>query len=268
MVPIFLDLRDVAAEFNLSRGQVEGMLNYSVKEVTAEFARQWDAEARQKLNSTRQLFSQSLVVVDTGKLKGAVMLLGKFANALEDGEGAYDMKPGFAASPKRHIVHRKDGSTGWYITIPFRFATPSALGESSVFTSRMPEQVYAVAKSQPTSLPIGGGTRSAGLTVSQLPQGYNQPASRPGVSNVPRSQTFDEYTHKTSIFAGIQKVKDSETGQNRYVSFRRVSDLSDPNAFVHPGILAGKFAEKALNSTNIPYVVDRSIDQMLVRFGF
>lgn len=244
------------------------MLNYSVKEVTAEFARNWDAEARSKLNSTRNLFSQSLVVVDTGKLKGAVMLVGAFANQLEDGVGAYDMKPGFMASPKRHMIRRADGTTGWYLTIPFRFATPSALGESSVFSARMPEEVYAVAKAQPTTIPIGGGTRSAGLKVSQLPTGYNQPATRPGVSNVPRSQTFDEYTHKTSIYAGIQKVKDSETGQNRYVSFRRVSDKSDPNAFVHPGIMAGKFAEKALNSTNIPYVVDRSIDQMLQRFGF
>jgi hypothetical protein len=268
MIPVFVDLRGVVDEFSLSRQQVEGMLNYTVKEVTAEFARNWDAEARQGLNSTRNTFSQSLVVVDTGKLKGAVMLVGQFPNMLEDGAGAWDMKAGFMASPKKKMVRRADGSMGWYLTIPFRFATPGALGESSIFSARMPEQVYAVAKDQPTTVPIRGGTRSAGLTVNQLPQGFNMPSTRPAVSNIATSQTFDEYQHKTSIFAGIQKVNDKETGQNRYISFRRVSDQSDPNAFVHTGIRAGHFAEKALENTNIPYVVDRSIDNMLVRFGF
>ena len=47
------------------------------------------------------------------------------------------------------------------------------------------------------------------------------------------------------------------------MTFRRVSDKSDPNSWIHPGFDARKFMDKALDQTQIPQVVDMVLDNFL-----
>ena len=130
----------------------------------------------------------------------------------------------------------------------------------------MPEEIYEVIKSKPmtTSVP-GGGERTQGLKISEIPESFREPE----VKSVPKleSQKFTEYKHKSSKFEGAVRIKDAVTGQNRYMSFRRVSDNSDPASWIHPGFEPHKFAEAALDKTDIPKTIGVAVDKFLAKMS-
>lgn len=268
LVPIFIDTSSLSAEFNLTRAEVDGILDYVVKQVTAGFYREWSEQAKRNLSQTRRRYLESLVLVDEGRMRGAVVLKeeDKLVRGIEEGMGAFDMKEGFMNSPKAHKSKTRKG--GWYLTIPFRVATPEAQGDSDVFAFKMPDEVYQVAKKMETNIPISGAMRSKGLKLEDIPESLQVPKTRAGVSSIPTSKTFEEYKNKTSIYAGITKVQDNDTGQSRYMSFRRVSDQSDQNAFIHPGINSYNLATKAMDIFDDKTIIDRSIDSYLASLGF
>ena len=76
-VPIQIDAQDLAIEFSLSNLQVDDMLEFVVGEVTASFAREWDAYARRELNSTRDMYRRNLIVGDEGRFTGYRIVTGK-----------------------------------------------------------------------------------------------------------------------------------------------------------------------------------------------
>jgi hypothetical protein len=137
-----------------------------------------------------------------------------------------------------------------YITVPFRFGTPDAIGESDVFSSIMPEAVYEVASAEPTTIPTVGGSKSAGLVVDKLPVQYQKPNTRKEIKDSAGKILFKAYTHKGSIYEGITKNQDAATGQNTYNSFRRVSEKSDPDSWIHKGIEQYNLVSKALQNFN------------------
>lgn len=54
------------------------------------------------------------------------------------------------------------------------------------------------------------------------------------------------YQHKTDIFAGMVRKEKTYVNavQNQYMTWRMVSDRSDPDAWIHPGIEAHHFFDK------------------------
>lgn len=264
MIGIYIDTQAIMDEFYLDKKQIEGLMDYTVKEVTAGLAKEWENQAKKALHSTRDLYVNNIHIADPGKFQGAIFLTGKMPNMIEQGASAFDMKEGFKQSAKKK--QKKGG--GWYMTIPFRYATPGALGENSVFAGSLPDEVYAVAKTQATNIPIPGAKRSAGLKIEDLPQQYQAPSIRPGFSTIPESKTFVEYKTKTAQFQGLVKINDNATGQNRYMTFRRISDTSDPSAWIHPGFDAMNLAEKAIDAFNMDLHIDKAIDNYLSKLGF
>lgn len=258
MPSVAIDIGNVPAEFSLTRDQVEQMIDYAVKTVTARFAENWELEAGKELNSTRNEYVRSLRVIDEGKLAGAVALSGELPMMLEQGASTFDMKEDFKNSDK--AIQKEDG--GWYLTIPFRIASSEALGESEVFSGVMPKDVHGIAKSKEVDESSG---KSDPIKPNELPDKY-QPQTKK--VRIPKSNTFTEYQHKTSIYAGIRKEKDKETGQNRYTNFRRVSDNSDPASWIHPGFEAKQIGDRALNNMDIDTVIDQSVDDVLSQLGF
>jgi len=267
-VPIDIDARDLAMEFSLSNGQVNDMMEFTIHEITAAFAREWDSYARRELRSTRDLYRRSLIVGEEGFLTGYVMLVGDLPNMLEQGAGSWDMKTNFARSGK--VRYNKNG--GWYLTIPFRFATPGALGENEAFSNILPKSVYK-------ALRTVGDTRTSvqdsrqyggGLSLSDIPAQYRAPKSRAAFSDVKEKTTFSEYKHKTSIYQGIIRNKKvyERADQSQYTSFRRASSNSDPNSWIHKGFLRRNFAGRALESMPMDTVVDNAIDDFLSAQGF
>lgn len=268
MISFTIDTSELSQEFSLTKQDVDKMMKFTLQNVAGEFARTWADVARKGLNSTRSQYLRAIQTVDEGPLTTAVVLVGEIANGIESGRGAFDMKPGFASSAKRKNTVGKDGKAGWYVTVPFRFASAGTTGESDVFSGSMPSPIYAIAKAQKTTIPTVGGMKSAGLTAGQLPTAFSAPSVRPAVSNIPESKSFQAYQHKSSIYEGISKVKDNATGQNSYVSFRRISDKSDANAWINPGTPARNFGDEAIARVDVATIVDQSVDTFLSSLGF
>lgn len=250
MISIQIDTTPLVQQFNISDEQLNDLADYAVKEITNRFAAEWEMIANQTLKSSRQEYISNLQVVDEGFAKGAVVLTGWLPNAIESGKSPYDMKPGLLNGPKA-----RRGKNGMYNTIPFSIGTPAALGEN--FSGGiMPPPIYDAVKNKPLTQTIpGGGKASKGLTTDEIPLMFREPKTKQ------IKLTGGEYTHKSSIFEGLRKVQDPVTKQNRYQSFRRVSEVSDPNSWQHPGIEAQNIAAKALQSFDIPSTLGQIFDK-------
>ena len=273
-LPIFISVninqQDILDQYQISKKEVEDVIDFTVKEITVAFADQWQAQAKADLKSTRSRYIQNLKVIDEGRMQGAVVLdytHDPLIKMIEEGHDAYDLKLAFEKSNKKHI--KKDG--GWYLTVPFQIGTPDVQVESG-FANTMPNEVYNIAKNKPTSSVTN---RSQGLTATEIgsgngvPQNYQIPKTRAAIINIPKSQAFEEYKHKTTLFQGVVKTTDSVTGQNSYTSFRRVSDKSDPNSWIHPGFTAANLAEKAFDNfeSKMQTVLENAMGSSLKNIG-
>lgn len=259
IIPIVIDTIDLANKFSISRKQVDDVCDNIAKSLASKYAEKLESIANDSLNRTRKRYIENIRVVDSGRLQGTVLLdysKDKLVRMIEEGATPFDMKKGILNGPNAKIS--KSGKK--YNTIPFRWGTPKAIGESNVFSGIMPRAIYNVAKKQDQIIPIsGGGVRSSGL--KEIPKSFNQISSRKEIEDSSGKILFKEYKHKTSIFSGIIKQKDSSTGQNRYFSFRRVSENSEDNSFIHPGIEQYNLIQKALNNFNIQEELSKSLDE-------
>ena len=265
IVSINIDSQDILDQYSISSKDVESVIDYTIKEVTAQFFARWQETASRELKTTRSRYIENLRLVDEGRMQGAVILdysKDTLVKMLEEGASAFDIKQGFEKSAKRHI--KKDG--GWYITIPFKIGTPGVQVDSG-FSSILPSQIYNTLIAQPVNPTTN---RSAGVSKGGIPAEYAAPKVRSAFSSIPESKTFSEYKNKASVYEGVFKQKDAITGQNSYGSFRRVSDKSDENSWIHPGIEAHNLAEKTLDKfeTIIETVVESATDNALKYFGF
>lgn len=265
--PISIDLNDLASEFSLKQSQVDLLGIQIVNSITDRIYYNWVSSAKQGLRSTRNQYLKNLQIGQTSPLSKYIVLTGDFANMLETGFGAFDMKSGFAKGGKVKI--KKNG--GWYMTIPFRFATPGAIGESEIFSAVMPPDVYKnVRNLQSAKSSLEGGKTQSAKGLNSVPKQFSIPKTRDAFSVVQGKQTFSQYQHKSSIYQGItrqEKTYGSST-QGSYVSFRRVSDKSDPMSWIHKGVDAKNFAKAALQKTDVGNIADRAIDSYLSSLGF
>jgi hypothetical protein len=186
-----------------------------------------------------------------------VRLVGTLPNMVESGADQFDMKEGILNGP--NAKRAKDGSR--YNVVPFSHGTPGALPEN--FNGGiLPDLVYEVIKNKPQNMSVpGGGKKSAPLQLDEIPKPFDEKKVKTFMDK--ESSAFKEYQHKNSIYEGVSRVKDAVTGQNRYQSFRAVSDNSDDNSWNHPGLEPKNLAEKALNDFNIESEMGRIIDNFL-----
>ena len=263
IIPISINQDDLLSQFQISKEEVENVIDYTVKEITAAFAVAWEQEANTQLKSTRSRYTQSLRVIDEGRMTGAVLLdysKDPLIKMIEEGASPFDMKENFSKSAKRH--EKKDG--GWYLTIPFKIGTPGS-SVISGFANIMPSSVYKIVKEKPIS-PVTG--RSSGLSKTEIPEAFAVPKVRAAIV-IPESQAFKEYQHKHSLQEGIFKQTDTVTGQSSYGSFRRVSDKSDADSWIFPGMDPKNLAESAFNKfeNNMQTVLGDAMDSALSYFG-
>jgi hypothetical protein len=153
------------------------------------------------------------------------------------------MKPGLLTGP-----HAKTGKGGnRYNTVPYRHGIPGTtgkrVGRPMPHTGRTPggrrtSMIYSDAKKLQATVDGPGGKTVWGTRTDDF-GGYGRRTQLPIIHGRPGS-----YTWKASPYAGmyrIQKVYGNAT-QYQYVTFRRVSDNSDPNSWWHPGLTARRFA--------------------------
>lgn len=262
--PINIDITDLVKEFNLSSTQAEELSILLVNQITDRIFYNWQSQAKNNLHSTRNEYIRNLNIQHISATRKAIILTGKIPNMIEEGASAYDMKPGFLGSSKA----KTDKNGRKYLIIPFRHATPNAIGESQIFANVMPQDVYKVVKTlAPTKTDLNNGIieRGGRLDIQDIPQQYQAPRVRPAFSDINKTTTFPSYTHKSSIYEGMirnEKTYENAT-QSSYVTFRRVSENSDIMSWIHKGFQAQHFAKKAVNQTDVVKLSDRTIDSYL-----
>lgn len=192
----------------------DSMVN-EIVETTAEIARdEWVNLARENLKLTTETYIENIGPIERPNNNEAVITLtGVLPNMLEQGAASFDMKPGLLESPKAKTG--KDGSR--FIDIHFAHGTPTQTKVPS-----LPKDVFKKAN-----------TMQMGERYSDKNRRKNWNIGRP-----------DGYEHKTGIFDDMTRSRPKGEGLNEFKSFRRISDKSDPNAFIHPGLKALHLTEK------------------------
>lgn len=268
IVPIVIDTSDLMRQFGVSHSQVDDICDNIAKTMAAGYAQALEKAAQRALHQTRQRYIRNIKVVDSGRLEGTVMLdysKDPMVKMLEEGASAFDMKQSMLSGRKVKIG--KNG--GRYVTVPFRWGTPNTVADADVFSGTLPQSVYNAVRAMPQNIPVsGGGMRTAGLNVSQLAPSMQRVGMRKDIKDSAGKVLFKQYEHKTSLFQGVVGQKDSATGQNRYFSFRRISEKSDPDAFIHPGIEQYNLIQKALGDFDQNKALSNALDQEWAKLGF
>ena len=219
------DVRAVLNYYEIPAGFRNRMAKQIQQSLLQEMYSQVTRIARQELHTTRATYIDAVSVT-----KNAVELDGFLPNAIEDGAGAFDLKQAFANSNKKKL--KKNGS-GWYLTIPFRIMTPTAPDSKST----MSWEIYrAVLRGQKYNPGVAG--------------------SRPAFTDVTTGINYPEYQHKSPILAGIRGRGIPGTDLHSYNTFRRVSDKSDPNSWIHKGFIAKHIFEQAWQQVDVEGIIN------------
>lgn len=251
---IKIDISDTVQEFSLTDGQTLSLAESIKGALVSEIYRQWSEQAELQLNSTRQSYIRGLNVFNDRLGVGGVRLVGALNNMIERGVSAFDMKTNMEKSAKKKISKRGD----WYLRIPFRWATPDAMGESEVFAGNLPKEIYNIIKSKPSGY---------ALKSSDLPKGHAEPNTRKSVIAEEIGRVFEEYTHKSPMFEGLTRSKGSTSGST-YNTMRTVGKRSSQNAWIHSGIKEYNLLGSALNNVNTDIIVNNTADKVLSELGF
>jgi hypothetical protein len=261
--PIVIDLSGLRQQFKLSADNVSKLTEICVQSVTTAIYANWQALARQKLHSTLPEYLQNLYVVDKGCFAKQIILTGILPTMIESGANPFDMKEGFKKSKYvRYSVPVYDAKGkmiypggDWYLTIPFRHGTPGIVGQAG-FANEMPQEIY--------DLMVHRAARSP-LHRSEIPSPYDVPKSRAAIMDENGKVLFAEYQHKASIYEGLTKrsAAYNKVIQNKYQTFRRAGQRSDPLAFIHRGIKAYKLADEAIQNTDVNTIVENEVLEYL-----
>lgn len=184
-------------------------------------------------------------------LTGEVFTTSPHGVIIEKGQRARDMKPGLLASPRAKT--NKEGKR--YITVPFRHGTPGTVG-----LPPMPKEVYSAAKN------LAYSRREQGLSSSnkqyvwggRYKQGVERDAQygmRVHIAPHPGAG----YQHRSGIYEGM--VRMGKGRHTQYLTFRRVSENSDPRSWQHPGVPPRPIREAVIENT-------REEVLQLIRRGF
>ena len=263
MKPIIIDLSGLQTQFGLAADEIDLLTETCVNAVTAAVYANWEALAKQRLNSTLPDYLQHLIKVDKGRFAKQIVLTGVLPNMIEQGASAFDMKEGFKKSQKVKYtipVYNKKGKQvykggDWYLTIPFRIGTPGTLGQAG-FTGQMPQEIYDIMRKRASG---------KGLTSPEIPEPYDVPQSRQAILDEQGSLLYDAYTHRNSIYEGLTKrtAQYGKTSQNTYGTFRRAGENSDPLSWINKGIKPYNLAEEAIEKTDVDTIVENEVTTYL-----
>lgn len=191
----------------------------------------------------RQLYANSIVIGDqlaipeAGFLRRNIIATKQIAIDLEYGKGPWDMKPMLLGGPKARV-----GKNGRYNIIPFRHGTSARHGQNANFKT-MPKDVHGQAKALrpsfammvPTRVRLPGGK----IETSMQPKGLKWGDRLRGTeaAHPARHNPTTGYQHKSGIYEGMYRIRKryERATQSKYMTFRIVSDKSDPKSWWHPG---------------------------------
>ena len=238
MVPIKINISDVVKEFSLNGEELKKIL---IVTITSELEEEWTNQvnnlkkSRAEYKRAMSIYTEtSSIIIELSERKSKLALM------LEEGASPFDIKKGFELSPQK--TEKKDG--GWYLTVPFRWSTPETLGESEAFSNSIPKNLYKKISKE-------GYIKFDDLSQNQRILGIRQ-----------YIEGFDTYEHKSPLAQGLTKTSKVKN-QGVYHTFRRVSDRSDPNSWIHKGFKPKKLMDKAISDIQIDDIVSTVVDNYI-----
>jgi hypothetical protein len=177
----------------------------------------------------RKLYADNIVLnnmlVGQGSVAQKVVALKQIATDLENGKGPWDMKPMLLNGPKARIS--KKGVR--YNIIPFRHGTNTSNMPNSN-APPMPKGIYQQARELKASVMSGNKMKWVGKLPATGKPGHNPTTG---------------YEHKHDIYEGMVRIEKpyGKTTQSKYMTFRIVSEKSDPKSWWHPGYQAHHIAK-------------------------
>lgn len=159
--------------------------------------------AQQKLKSSAQSYTNGISTPVVQGQSVVIVLAGKLANMMEHGTSAFDLK--------KMLKGRK------YVDIPFthgRPGSPLPKAESNIMRAAVQAAKGAMSVRGPKNMPTKPETKS--------------------------HLGFGRYTQKESKYGSMLSLSHSYKGssQRKSVTFRRMSENSDPASWIHPGFKA------------------------------
>lgn len=206
----------------------------------------------------RKIYAGSIVLgrqLRSGSgLTQSVLATSKIAQQLEHGTGPWDMKPMLLNGPKARA-----GKNGKYNIIPFRHGTNDSYSPNSNFKP-MAKDIYAKARQLKASVKQGNGMKWGGRLPAQGPAGQNKTTG---------------YQHKNEKHEGMVRIEKTyaKATQSQYMTFRIVSEKSDPNSWIHPGYQAHNIARnvsdfcKPAVEQMIGAAAEADLQQVVIRMG-
>ncbi len=189
-----------------------------------------------------QNLHRSGAIRSTDPFDGEVSTDFKYAEAIERGTGAYDMKPGLLNGPHAKIPGR-------LAIVPMRHGKPGA----EQFKA-MPKPVYNMARRLSYYQKGRGGGRLGDLSDKYPPQTKTFFAPHHETESAVHGRMMS-YTHKTSIYSGM--VRAGGPKYTQYLTFRAVSINSDPASWWHPAIAPNPVRDAVVQT------VRRDVEQIL-----
>lgn len=238
MLEIKLDVNDFLDElYYLSELNLNALEAQLTNNITNEIYKNWIRVAETNLNSTRAGYISGLNLQIVSPTEQDIVLVGWLNNSVENGLAPFNMKP--SALNGANVKVSKSGSR--YVRISFNMAVKgSKLDETQTYSRIIPKSVWqAFTQGKP------------------IPRPHNRRNVRPGISNVETKETFPAYKHKQSLYAGLKQVG------AKLSTIRTISDNSNPNSWIHKGIIAYNLRDKALAATDIDKITNDTIRKFL-----
>lgn len=239
------DFSEVIKELNLEEDEITNFNSLISNKIQETYEQKFTEIIKDLPDEERKIYQEAFIV-NKNSDGVELNLEGDEANKLEEDSGPFDLKVGFSTSAKRKI--KKDG--GWYLIIPFRHATSKNVVNSSQFASILSRSLYD--KARKTDKPL---TKKDLSPKDRIP-GLRKEINYQGIK-------IPEYMHKAPQYQGLIKVKIPGSSGSQYFTFRKVSDKSDPNSWIHPGMKGKKILDKLVDSIDIDSVVDEAISEYI-----
>lgn len=222
---------------NIPEGLGDDFAQQVVDHLTTAARSKWIALGNELPREDARDYVMGISEVRFGTLEAEVVLEGEKARAIEDGQKPWDIKKALLGPNAKNVSVSKKGTK--YNTVPFRHGTPK-----SGFKSRMPQDLYAMALRQAKA----SNKRSTAI----------QGAGAFGPQKGTKSQTG--YVRKQAKFEGLRAVKTGSKSSS-YFTFRRVSENSPANSWMHPGTDGAKLIEQVYEY--LDRIVDATVESLI-----
>lgn len=208
-INITMKLEDLGKDIDQLADATKESIQLAISQLATAAYSEAIRKAQERLKTSKQDYINALDFEKLGDNIYVISLKGDHANAIEDGYGTFDMKPGLINGPKSKVSAK--GTR--YNTVPF-YHRPSSRSPLGARQEELRTALRDVIAKHKLSKIVKD---KAGVPM----QGIVARIKNTGVKDL-------------DGLVKIQKTYEKKT-ESYYMTFRRVSSNSDPTKWIHPG---------------------------------